>query len=296
MIAHVIINARPLMSTKISIAEAINSATQTLTHAGVPEARRESGSLLAHILGKDRTFLISHAEDGLNAQDLELLLDYVERRAKGEPFQYITGQQEFYGRKFEVTPDVLIPRPETELLVETVLKLSTQASLICDVGTGSGCIAITLLKELPSASAIALDISGLALRVAKRNAIRHGVTERLHLVQGDCLSAVREEKQFLTIVSNPPYVAAGALAGLQREVRDHEPVASLTAGQDGLDVIRRLFVEAGPRLVSGGFLVFEFGFDQGAAVERLAAGSGLSLVDIQNDYQGIPRIAALQKP
>src|SRR6185436_14923092 len=164
-----------------SIAEAILQGAHKLRTAGVPEARREAGSLLAHVLDQDRSFILTHAEDVLDQRHLELFHRYLDRRADGEPSQYITGNQEFFGLDFEVNRDVLIPRPETELLIETALKLlqDTQDPFICDVGTGSGCIAITLAHELPSARVVALDISPAAIAVAKRNAERHAVADRL---------------------------------------------------------------------------------------------------------------------
>src|SRR5690349_3839282 len=160
-----------------------------LEYSGVPEARREAGSLLSFVLNKDRTFLISHAEDPVDEDSFERLRELVERRAAGEPLQYITGVQDFYGREFRVTPDVLIPRPETELLVEAALEV-TKDGLICDVGTGSGCIAITLLCEMPAARAVAVDKSAAALEIAKQNAAKQDVSERSVFVISDCLDAL----------------------------------------------------------------------------------------------------------
>ena len=167
----------------ISIAQALMEASAMLRSAGVPEARREAGSLLSFILGKDRTFLISHSEDKLDDESLVQFQEGVERRAKGEPLQYIVGVQDFFGREFQVTPDVLIPRPETELLVEAALEISGRdaAPLICDVGTGSGCIAITLLCEIGKAQAIALDKSPAAIEIAKLNARHLSVSNECYL-------------------------------------------------------------------------------------------------------------------
>ena len=270
--------------------------------AGVPEARREAGSLLAHLLGRDRSFILSHAEDAIAAEHAELFRRYLERRAEGEPLQYITGHQEFFGLDFEVNRNVLIPRPETELLIERALKLFTavnDAPFICDVGTGSGCVAITLVHELPLSRAVAIDISPAALTVAQRNAERHSVSDRLEFVVSDCFSAldVRDPRQsaFDLIVSNPPYVRNGAMAGLQREVRDFEPHSALAAGEDGLAVIRRLLLDAGSYLKPAGFLLFEIGFDQAAVVEKLIDRRVWRLLAIHPDLQGIPRTIALQK-
>lgn len=282
-----------------SIAEAILQGAHDLRQAGVPEARREAGSLLAHVLGCDRSFILGHAEDPVSEEHLELFRQYLRWRGRGKPLQYITGNQEFFGLDFEVTSDVLIPRPETEMLIETALKLipaQEQGPFICDVGTGSGCIAITLLHERTDARAVAIDISAAALAVAQRNAARHAVSERIGFVESDCLAAMDSSKStFDLIVSNPPYVAESALAGLQREVRDYEPRIALEAGADGLAIIRRLLVEAGSFLKIGGHLLFEIGFDQGAAVDQLIDRNHWKLLEIHQDLQGIPRIVALQK-
>ena len=281
----------------ISIADAIIEGAGVLRKGGVPEARREAGSLLAHVLDKDRTFLISHAEDFLINGQLNEFRDYVERRAQGEPLQYITGSQDFFGLEFKVTPDVLIPRPETELLVGLALKLFEPDSdpQICDVGTGSGCIAIALLHTRPRAHAIALDISEAAISIAKDNATRHSVNDRISFVVSDCFQSLVNAPPFDLIVSNPPYVSAEALAGLQREVRDHEPQVALTSGSDGLSVIRRLLQEAADFLKSDGYLLIEIGFDQAAAVEGLIDADVWRLLEIYPDLQGIHRIVALQK-
>jgi release factor glutamine methyltransferase len=281
----------------MTIADAILQGTQMLHKAGVAEPRREAGSLLAHLLGKDRTFLITQAEDTLSDADLDSYRGLVERRAKWEPLQYITGVQDFFGLEFKVTPEVLIPRPETELLVETALKLidPEATSYICDVGTGSGCIAVTLLRERPLAHAIAVDISDVAIKIAECNAARQSVNERMSFVVSDCFESLGSDTLFDLIVSNPPYVSAEALDGLQREVRDHEPRIALSPGLDGLAIIRRLIQEAPELLKPHGYLLLEIGFDQAAAVERLIDRNTWKLLDIYPDLQGIPRIVALQK-
>lgn len=282
----------------ISIAEVLTEATQALNKGGVPEARREAGALLAHVLQRDRTFIISHPDEQLEPDNLETFRLQIHRRARGEPMQYIIGLQDFFGLEFEVTPDVLIPRPETELLVETALELTIsrdRALKFCDIGTGSGCIAIAILRKRSQAQAIATDISKQAVKVAQRNAIRHSVSERMSFLLADALTGLREQPTFDLIVSNPPYVASEALAGLQREVREFEPRMALTAGRDGLSIIRRLLTEGYPRLVPGGFMILEIGFDQSAAVEELIRSTRWKKLDIHKDLQGIPRIVALQK-
>ncbi len=270
-----------------------------LESAGVPEARREAGSLLSFVLGKNRTFLISHAEDQIDGDLLREFQAGMERRASGEPLQYITGIQDFFGRAFRVTPDVLIPRPETELLVEAALEVvggRQSTPFLCDIGTGSGCIAITLLCEIRNARAVAVDKSRAALEIANLNAQDQAVTDRVEFIVSDCFDALeRSAYEFDLVVSNPPYVSANMIAGLQREVRDHEPLVALSPGTDGLSVIRRLLQETPLFLKQSGHLLMEIGFDQGDAVKSLIDEAVWHLVDIRPDLQGIPRIVVLQK-
>lgn len=281
----------------VSANELMLEAAEILRNAGVPEARRQAASLLQDVIQRDRTFLLSHPEYVLSKEEEDRFRQNLTRRANGEPLQYITGNQAFFGLDFEVTKDVLIPRPETELLVESALKLIAKDSnpRICDVGTGSGCIAISIVHEQKGATAIAIDISEAALRVAQRNAVRHSVTERLNFVAADCLSAIRPNHTFDLVISNPPYVAGSSWEGLQREVRDHEPQVALLSGVDGLTMIRRLLVESETFLKPGGHLLFEIGFDKGAAVEELVNHSVWHILDIHPDLQGIPRLVSLQK-
>ena len=284
------------MLDQYSIADLLREASQALQAAGVPEARREAGSLLSFVIGKDRTFLISHAEDLIDATEWDRFHEAVARRAEGEPLQYITGVQDFYGREFRVTPDVLIPRPETELLVEAALEVIAGVSgpWICDVGTGSGCIAVTLLCERTDARAVAVDVSEAALAIAAGNAGRHGVEERISLKVSDCFQELGATT-FDLVVSNPPYVASAALAGLQREVRDHEPRIALSPGADGLRVIRSLLNDASAFLKPQGHLIMEIGFDQGEKVQELIDRNVWQLVEIRPDLQCIPRIVVVQK-
>lgn len=280
----------------MNIAEALREASQILQRAGVPEARREAGSLLSFIIAKDRTFLISHAEDQLDELSLNPFSEAVRRRAAGEPLQYITGVQDFFGREFRVTPDVLIPRPETELLVEAALEVVNPAPFICDVGTGSGCIAETLLCEISQARAVALDKSPGALEVAKLNAGSLSVADRVIFLVSDCFESLDpSEYQFDLIASNPPYVSAEVLDGLQREVRDHEPLVALSPGRDGLSLIRRLLLESPAFLKTNGYLIMEIGFDQGEQVQSLIDNGVWHLLELRPDLQGIPRIVVLQK-
>src|SRR5712692_6409100 len=278
----------------ISISKAILEGARVLREAGVAEARREAGSVLAYAVGRDWTFVITHADEPLETEAIETFRTLIERRAAGEPLQYITGHQEFFKLDFEVTPDVLIPRPETELIVEIALELlkDDPDPFIADIGTGSACIAISVLHELGAARAIATDTSPGALRVALRNARRHEVSDRLTLKESDCFSALDAERRFSLIASNPPYISNDEMKGLQREV-SYEPRAALAGGPDGLDIIRRLLSEAAPFLRSGGHLVFEIGFGQKAAVEQLINREVWELTGTRPDLQGIARAGQL---
>ena len=281
----------------MTIAQALTAAAATLRAGGVPDARRDAATLLCHVLACDRAFLFTHTDDLIGTDTHAQLRRAVARRAAGEPLQYITGRQEFYGLEFEVTPDVLIPRPETELLVEAALAClrDVRAPRLCDVGTGSGCIPVALLHERQDARAVGLDISPAALAVAARNAARHGVADRLRLIVSDCFAALDPKTdRFDMILSNPPYVAEADLTGLQREVRDFEPRVALTPGGDGLTVIRRLLTDAPHVLVPGGNLLFEIGFNQHEAVAQLIEPRTWTLLDIHQDLQGIPRTVALR--
>ncbi len=280
-----------------TIAQALRAAAAQLAAGNPTDARRDASTLLMHTLACDHAFLIAHHDDVLAPDALAQFRLAVERRGRGEPLQYITNQQEFYGLPFEVTPAVLIPRPETELLVETALELlrATRAPRLCDVGTGSGCISIALLHERTDARAIGLDISPAALGVAARNAARHSVGARLQLVASDCFAALDPAHATCNIiVSNPPYVAEADVPGLQREVRDYEPRGALTPGGDGLALIRRLLADAPPFLAPNGHLLIEIGYEQHEAVTRLIDPRMWTLLDIHRDLQGIPRVVALR--
>jgi release factor glutamine methyltransferase len=228
----------------------------------------------------------------------ELFVSYaelLERRRQGEPIQYITGETEFYGLPFRVTPDVLIPRPETEHLVEKVLELAANfaAPRIVDVGTGSGCIAITLAHKLTHAAITAIDLSTVALTVARDNAKRNGVD--LRFLEGDLLAPVAGER-FEIVVSNPPYVPTADRESLSVEVRDYEPAQALFAGEDGLEVYRRLIPAAFDALIPSGFVVLEIGYGQSPAITEMLARCGFAQIEFVPDLQGIPRVACAQRP
>ena len=280
-----------------SIKKTVGEATAALQTAEITEPRMEAVSLLMHTLNVNRAFVSAHSERELNADEFQRFRDFVRRRASREPLQYITGAQEFFNLKFEVTPAVLIPRPETELVVEAALELlrSTDAPIIADVGTGSGCIAISLLHEMPSARAVGTDISPNALAVARRNAERHAVSRRFALSQADGLSGFSPQPIFSAIVSNPPYIPAREIESLQPEVRDHEPLSALVAGDDGLSHIRALVRDSAHFLQTSGYLIFEIGFGQSEAVKALIEVATWDVVGIKNDLQNIPRVFVLRK-
>ena len=278
-----------------SIRSAITEGARALDAAGVNEARKEAASLMSFALKTDRTFVIAHAEDELDELRLQTFRSLIVRRARREPLQYLTGQQEFFNLDFEVTPGVLIPRAETEIIVEAGLDVcrEVQTPFIADVGTGSGCIIISLLHEVGDARALATDLSLNALRVAQRNAKRHNVNDRLTLVQADGFAPARN--QFSLIVSNPPYVTEDEFTDLQPEVRDYEPRTALVSGTDGLSHIRVLLRDAPTQLLHGGYFIFEIGFGQRDAVARLIDEELWNVIEVRNDLQNIPRTFVLQK-
>jgi release factor glutamine methyltransferase len=252
--------------------------------------------LVLHLIQRDRTFMIANPLANLSAEGAVRYYALIERRLAGEPIQYITGETEFYGLPFRVNRNVLIPRPETEHLVEKVLALaaSFERPRIVDVGTGSGAIAVALAHSLSAARISAVDVSAGALGVARENAIQNGVADRVRFLEGDLLGPVADEL-FEIVVSNPPYVAEGDRNSLAVEVRDYEPSLALFAG-GGLDIYRRLIPSARAALVPGGYLALEIGCGQDSAVAGLLADSGFEQVEFAADLQGIPRVACGRRP
>ena len=278
-----------------SIFEHLSNAAKILRSSGSEQPRREAASLLAFALEKDKTFLIAHPEYELSNVEERRFRRFLKRRACREPFQYITGKQEFYGLDFLVTPDVLIPRPETELIVETAIEIlcgETRAQF-CEVGVGSGCISVSILHEKKSASAIGFDISNKALKVAQKNAETHQVIERLELKVSDVFEALRGEK-FDLIVSNPPYISSEDTKNLQAEVRDFEPLMALTDGIDGFAIIEKIVTGAPTFLKDGGFLLLEIGFGQASRVSQMFSPGIWTYIEILPDLQGIPRMMKAQ--
>lgn len=254
-------------------------------------ASRDAGRLLLHVLHLPRTALHAHPGMLLSPEQAAHLQLLIERRLTHEPIQYILGEQEFYGLPFHVTPATLIPRPETELLVEAVLdRLATvSAPRIVDVGTGSGAIAIALAHHRPDAHLLALDLSPTALAIAGTNAHRNGVAGRIVFRESDLLAALPHDFHPHAIVSNPPYIPEPDRATLDPQVRDHEPATALFAGPDGLALYRRLIPEARHALAANGLLALELGFGQQDALAGLL--TGWDAVEFLNDLQAIPRVA-----
>jgi release factor glutamine methyltransferase len=298
----------------VQLRQVLNAAIEGLTTARVPSPRMNAELLIMFTLDCDRAYLYAHPERELTADETQRYDEARARRAAGIPAQYITGHQEFWGLDLIVSPAVLIPRPETEHVVETVLGLVSGDNLgqsqdqnqeprtgmsaphglrIVDVGTGSGAIALALAKELPSAAILATDISAEALEVARANAARHELTSRIEFHQADLLSGL-PQGEFDFVVSNPPYVGESEEDSVQLEVRKFEPRNAVFAGPTGLEVIERLIPPAQRALKPGAWLVFEISGTIADGVRRLL--SGWEEVAITNDLQGIARVAAARRP
>jgi len=292
-----------MSSPRPSIASVLAKTEAELAALGVDNPRLEAEVLLAYALSTDRSRLLARLRDPLAHEKLKVLHGFLQRRRQHEPLQYITGMQEFWSLAFAVDTRVLIPRPETEVVVETALRLLSHSALrtphsaILDVGTGSGCLAVALAKELPQAEVWATDISAQALAVASENARRHGVAERIHFLQGDLFLPVADRRDgFDLIVSNPPYIARSDFAALQPEVRDWEPRGALDGGPDGLDFYRRLLEEGPAYLHVGGWLVMEIGHGQGSAIMELAQEqNALAAYACIADYAGRARVTVASK-
>lgn len=265
-----------------------------LAAAGVPEAARDAVALLALASGLSRERLHAHPDATIDPDTRARFRALVARRATREPLQQITGTQEFWSLEFRVTPAVLIPRPETEHLIEALQRLPLPPEpVVVDLGTGSGCLAVVTARLLPAARVVATDICAAALDVARGNAVRHGVADRIVFLEGDLFAALEGrglEGGVDLLISNPPYIPEGDLAGLAPEVRDREPRRALTPGPDGLALHRRIAAGAGRCLRPGGRLLVEIGCGQEAAARALYSGTGLSVEAIHPDLAGIARI------
>ncbi len=277
-----------------NISETLKDAAEILRRNDIAESRREAGSLLAFALGKDKIFLIAHSEYELSAAENERFRAFLQRRTAREPFQYITGKQEFYGLDFAVTRDVLIPRPETEMIVENALRLLPENGRFEEIGIGSGCISISILHTVKTASAIGADISEAALKIAKINAETHRVADRLNLKISDVFGNVTGEI-FDLIVSNPPYIPGAEIENLQAEVRDFEPVTALTDGKNGLSIIEKIINNAPDHLKPNGFLLMEIGINQAHEAARMFSADIWGEVEVLPDLQSIPRMVKARK-
>jgi release factor glutamine methyltransferase len=290
-----------------------------LREAQVPSYTLAAELLLLHVLARDRTWIYSHPEEEISASDAERYSALIRRRAAGEPTQHLTGKQEFWGLEFEVTPDVLIPRPETEHVIEVALDRLARRELragrpqkndgaglkVADIGTGSGCIVVALAKELPAAAFVATDISSAALAVARRNATRHSVADRISVCESNLLENVsmgspplatsHSPLLFDLIVSNPPYVGRREAATLMREVREHEPEIALYGGEEGYELYAGLIAQAAMHLKPGGILVLELGHNSLPAVRPLLDASTWTNVGVISDLAEIPRVLAAEK-
>jgi len=281
-----------------TVFERVAAARSRLREAGLSVAEADLGArlLAEHALGWSAAQMLAEGREAEPPEFLERFDALVARRARREPLAYIVGTREFWGLEFVVTPDVLIPRPETELIVEAALDLHPDRHgplAVADICTGSGCVAVALAHERPAWTVLATDISAAALAVARRNAQRHGVDRHVLFAQADLLDRV--QGPFDLIVANPPYVRAGDRRGLQPEVRE-EPEVALFAGPEGLDVIERFVDQAPSRLKPGAYFIFEFGFGQEIEVERILGDSAaLALVDMRRDLQGIARTAVTRR-
>lgn len=282
----------------MTLFEHVAATRKRFVSAGISpdEAALDARILAQKVLGWDAARLHTDGTQPAPPGFAEAFEALAARRAAREPIAYLTGIREFWNLDFEVSPAVLIPRPETEFIVEAVLDLfpGTKAPLaMCDAGTGSGCLAISIAKERPEARITATDISLAALEVARRNAARHGVADRIEFVEADLLG---NAGPFDLLVSNPPYVPEDERSAVPPEVREYEPSAALFGGPDGLDVIRRLVAAAPAALSAGGWLLFEIGAGQAGPVRSLISSvAGLTMTEFRRDLQGIERTAVVRR-
>jgi len=281
----------------VQLKQALTSAVQQLESSDVGSPRLNAETLLMFVLGVNRAYLYAHPERELTGEEQARYDEVIAQRAKAIPSQYITGHQEFWGLDFLVSPAVLIPRPETEHLVETVLELAREARQprIVDVGTGSGCIALALAHELKGADIFGVDLSADALEIARANAARLQLDDRVRFLQSNVLEALAARRDFDFVVSNPPYVGFNEADKVQRSVFEYEPKMAVFAGDSGLDVIRPLIAEAHSTLKPGGWLAMEIGYSMRDAVLALLGPTLWEMPAVVPDLQGIPRVIAARK-
>ena len=320
---------RSQQTKPLDVRTALKQGIHLLREAHVPSHTLAAELLLLHAIRRDRTWLYAHPEELLVPETTELYFSLLCRRAAGEPTQHLTGTQEFWGLEFEVTPDVLIPRPETEHLIEVALdrlavrelrarrdpKLTGEGLTIVDIGTGSGCIAIALAKELPNAKIYATDISNAALVIAQRSATRLGFSERINFLESNLLDAFSDvgaryivpelgtqlsagphhSPLFDLVISNPPYISRKESNSLPIEIRDHEPASALYGGEEGYELYSPLILQAAQHLKPGALLVLELGHDSLPAVRPLLETPDWTTVHVTNDLAGIPRVLSAKR-
>lgn len=285
----------------LKIADAIRYATERLVQAGIQNARLDAEVLLSYFLKKDRAWLITHGKDALEREGQKLFDDAIDRRSRREPLQHIIGRQEFWGLEFTVTRDVLIPRPETELVVETALKIVKRASraTIVDLCTGSGCVAVSLAREIEDARIFATDMSMQTLAVARENARKHDVSDRIRFMDGNLFRPLEEldlRDRVDVITANPPYIRSGDLPMLQAEVKDYEPEIALIAGPEGTEIQKKIIDNASAFLKKQGALIMEMGLGQAETLKTMAADTGsYAEIEILKDLAGIERVIVAHK-
>jgi len=276
-----------------TVGRLLSWTTDFLRKRGSEFPRLDAEVMLASVLGWERVQLYTHFEDEVGEAERGRYRDLVKRRAEGAPVAYLVGRKEFYSLRFDVSPAVLIPRPESEfVVVEAVAALKgVEEPLLVDVGTGSGCLAVACAHQLTKARVTAIDISPDALEVARKNAERHNLTDRIEFLEGDLLAPLADAPPFDAIVSNPPYIPTADVATLEPGVRDHEPALALDGGPDGLEVVRRLIRQAAPLLKPGGHLILEIGTAQeGPVRDLLSDARAWELRPTVRDLQGHPRV------
>lgn len=271
---------------------AIVEGARVLKEAGVPDAMHDARLLLAHVQGVDSGTLIAQGDNIVRNKDADRYLEALTRRIAGEPVSRIRGWREFYGRRFEISPDVLDPRADTELLVEIALERMPDRGRVLDLGTGTGCVVISILAEAVEVAGVGVDLSGAALGVARRNGEALGVGERVRWIEGSWDAA---EGRFDMVVSNPPYIRRDVIPTLMQEVREHDPALALDGGEDGLDAVRAILQAARKTLTRDGWLAMEVGFDQTEATMELASEAGWRDISRARDLAGHQRVVIARR-
>lgn len=281
-----------------TIAHELSQALEILLESGVDSPQLDAEVLMAHVLQTDRLHVISHPEWELSEHEVRLFVDSVSRRSRREPLPHITGVKEFWGLEFEVTPDVLIPRPETETLVDAALMQlrGIENPVVADIGAGTGCVAVALAVELPDSVVYTTEVSPKAVEVAEHNAEKHQVGLRVVVLRGDMLGPLplQVRGRLDAVVSNPPYIPSDEIASLQEEVASYEPRGALDGGPDGMDYLRRILTEARNVLMPGGWVHLEVGMGEAEAVAAFARSQGYRDTRITNDLAGIGRVVSAE--